>query len=608
MLSESVASWSNFPHIRGAGGLVDRCTAMTSFFPWKQTAVVAAAACMALASLAVSASMSLRLQDNIAAVQAATDLRRQLMSIATGMREAEAAQRMYVITGEDAHLAPLMGAMESLPGRWRAAVEAADRTPDFSPDLPPLEKEAQVTLEALKETAEVRRDQGREVGIARVVLGRSYQKLMALHMKLEAIMEQLEQRIGEQTRSLGRAEARGRFATVATGLTALGLGMLGVWQWRQSLGHYRRELTLEAEKSRAVQMAQDKSDFLAAMSHEVRTPLNAILGMSEQLRETLPAGPAMEQAEAISLAGRGMLLLVNDLLDLSRMEAGRLDLHRCEVMLAGDLEWVRSLFGPEAAGRGIHLEITSATDLPPVLWLDEGRFRQILMNLVGNALKFTGTGGRVSLRLERSENSLGSELVVEVKDTGCGIPVELQAVIFQPYVQGLSENRASSRSGTGLGLAIVRELVQLMKGAISLQSRPGLGTTFRVTLPLEVPPSGNVRERSATTPVPGARETPAAEENPPAPLDPVFAARLQSLMDELYPAALATQSTSDVGALADALHRLGMDAAAPWLQAEAGDLRRLSATFALSPLSSALETLPRRLIPLHAGLSLPEPP
>src|SRR5690242_10645263 len=112
---------------------------MTPLFPWKQAVIVAAAALMALASLAVSVSMSLRLQDQIAAVQNTTDLRRVLMGIATSLREAEAAQRMYVITGEEAHLAPLMGSEESLPKRWRNAAEIADRIPDFAPDLPPLE-------------------------------------------------------------------------------------------------------------------------------------------------------------------------------------------------------------------------------------------------------------------------------------------------------------------------------------------------------------------------------------------------------------------------------------------------------------------------------------
>ncbi|HWB03738.1 MAG TPA: ATP-binding protein [Verrucomicrobiales bacterium] len=545
--------------------------------------------------------MSLRLQDRIAAVQTARDVRRHVSNIATALREAEAAQRMYVITGEEAHLAPLTGAQESLPKRWNSVSKLADRMPDFSPDVPPLARESKDALDALQTIADLRRKEGRDAAIARVVTGQSYQTLVAMHEKLEAIMEQLEQQIGEETRSLGQAEGRGRVAALSTGLVALGLGMLGVWQWRQSLLHYRRELNLQAEKSRAEQMAQDKSDFLAAMSHEVRTPLNAILGMSEQLRDTVSEGPAAQQAEAINEAGRGMLRLVNDLLDLSRMEAGRLELHRSAVYVGTQLEWLLSLFSPQAGERGIQLAVSSANDLPVSVWLDEVRFRQILINLVSNALKFTKAGGRVSVRLERSENASGSELVVEVRDSGCGIRPELQTVVFQPYVQGLTENRTSSESGTGLGLAIVKELVLLMQGNISLQSQPGVGTTFRITLPLIVPPSDALPSAPSPARRTGAPVVP--DSTPPAgPLAEEHANRLIQILQNKYATAAATQSTSDVSALADALDRLAQDARCSLLAAAAEDLRRSSRSFALTTLSRNLDGLPQRFAPLLAAL------
>lgn len=587
--------------VRSSSSALPFPSSMTPLFPWKQAVVVVAAALMALASLAVSVLMSLRLQDRIAAVQTARDVRRHVSNIATALREAEAAQRMYVITGEEAHLAPLMGARESLPERWNSVSKLADRMPDFSPDVPPLAKESTDALDGLQAIADLRRKEGRDAAIERVVTGQSYQMLVAMHEKLEAIMEQLEQQIGEETRSLGQAEGRGRIAALSTGLVALGLGLLGVWQWRQSLLHYRRELNLHAEKSRAEQMAQDKSDFLAAMSHEVRTPLNAILGMSEQLRDTVSESPAAQQAEAINEAGRGMLRLVNDLLDLSRMEAGRLELHRSAVCIGTELEWLLSLFGPQAGERGIQLTVTSATDLPVSVWLDEVRFRQILLNLVSNALKFTKAGGRVSVRLERSENASGSELVVEVRDSGCGIRPELQAVVFQPYVQGLTENRTTSESGTGLGLAIVKELVLLMQGNISLQSQPGTGTTFRITLPLIAPPS----DALPVEPSPARRSAaPVAPESPPpaGPLAEEHANRLIQILQDKYAVAAATQSTSDVSALADALDRLAQDAHCSLLAAEAEDLRRTSRSFALTTLSRNLDGLPQRFAPLLASL------
>ena len=571
---------------------------MTLPVPWKQTLVVAAAALMALSSLAVSFGMSRRLQDRLAAVQTATDLRRQLMMIGTALREAEAAQRMYVITGEDAHLAPLKGTQQAMPARWRSVRETIDRVPGFSPDIMPIEAEAEAALVSLESTAELRRTAGRDAAVQRVMLGRSYQKLVALHMSMESLLEDLDVRIEQETRSLARAEARGHAAGLAAGLVALTLGGVSVWQWRQSLGHYRRELTLNAEKSRAEQMAQDKSDFLAAMSHEVRTPLNAILGMSEQLRETLPPGQAVQQAEAISMAGRGMLRLVNDLLDLSRMEAGRLELQRSAVTIAGELDWVRRLFGPQAAERGITLDAAAAPDLPPALWLDEVRFRQIVTNLVGNALKFTPPGGVVRMRLERAENATGGELVLEVKDTGCGIPRDQQASIFQPYVQGLAENRSTSEPGTGLGLAIVRQLVQLMKGTISVQSQPGTGSTFRITLPLQLPPETFTAPARA---VPAATPERSVAAAAPARLAADHAAALQRILTGPYPAALSTQSTGDVRTLVESLTSLAGEAQHSWLAEQAEAIRRASGSFAVSTLGQLLADLPARLAPLIGG-------
>jgi signal transduction histidine kinase len=571
---------------------------MDRIFPWKQTTIVVAAALMALASLAVSVGMSLRLQESIGTVQSARDLRRQMSMVGTALREAEAAQRMYVITGDEAHLAPLVGAKTSLPDRWKAVLDSAEVVPDFSADFAELELETLATLDMLEDTAEVRRTTGREAAVAIVESGESHQQLVAVHMKLDALMEQLERRTEEQTRSLARAESRGRAASVSTGLVALALGALGVWQWRGSLRHFRRELELSAARARAEQMARDKSDFLASMSHEVRTPLNAILGMSEQLAAAAPDGDVRGKAEAISEAGRGMLRLVNDLLDLSRMDAGRLELRCTAVHMPSQLDWWCRMLQPVAAEKGVQLETSAAADMPAALWMDEGRFRQIVMNLTGNALKFTPPGGQVRVRLERSENASGPELVLEVKDNGCGIPREMQARIFQPYVQGLTahDGHGHSPSGAGLGLAIVQQLVRLMKGTISLQSQAGSGSTFRVVLPLRTPPEQ----------FPPAEPVPAPAVNSASPVSAVatgalageFAARLQRIMDENYPPAAATQSTGDVRVLAEALDRLGSEAHCQPLAEYAAELRRASSTFAIAALSAALESLPGRLKPL----------
>jgi hypothetical protein len=221
------------------------------------------------------------------------------------------------------------------------------------------------------------------------------------------------------------------------------------------------------------------------------------------------------------------------------------------------------------------------------------------MNLTGNGLKFTPRGGKVRVRLERSESAQGPELVVEVKDTGIGIAPAAHSRIFQPYVQGIGGQSSGSGDGAGLGLAIVRQLVGLMGGAISLQSRPGAGATFRVLLPLREPP-----DRLASV-------APAAQVSVPAglrladdavatltPLDFPHATELQQILAELHPPAAATHSTADVQRLAEALARLGTASGSRVLAEEASRLLAASASFALTELDIALGTLRGRLTPL----------
>lgn len=584
---------------RAAVGPRERMTSI----PWKNTVLVLAAALLGLASLLVTVTLSLRLQDRILLVQAVRDLRRQVALLGTALREAEAAQRMFVITGDEAHRALLTGVGDSMAGRWRGLEMAARAVPGLTTDLGPLRSTTEEALASLEETAEIRSRAGQDEAIRRVKAGQSEQQLLAVHMQLEALTEEMEQRTEEETRSLAKAEARGRAASVGAGLVALGLGTLGVWQWWWSLGQYRRQLELAADKTRAEQMARDKGHFLAAMSHEVRTPLNTILGMSGQLLDVLPAGPLEAKAEAVQTAAQTMLRLVNDLLDLSRLEAGRLELVCSAIDANEELNWLRRLLGPQAEVAGVILDSTAAPDVPRSLWLDQGRFRQILVNLVANGIKFTPRGGRVRVRLERSESAQGPELVVEVKDTGIGIAPELQATVFQPYVQGLGRRTAHPEHGTGLGLAIVQQLVTLMRGTISLQSRPGAGATFRVLLPLREPPEPSaVSAVAARSPAPESAHAlvPTASGVAVAPWPAEAAHSLRTILGTQYPPAAATQSTADVKRLADSLATLARSTGCAVLAEEASRLEAASASFALNELAAAIDGLPDRLSPLTA--------
>ena len=238
------------------------------------------------------------------------------------------------------------------------------------------------------------------------------------------------------------------------------------------------EDALVEARARAEAANEAKSRFLATVSHEFRTPLNGILGMADLLADT---GPDAEQAtyiEALRTSGEALLALVDDILDFAKVEAGKLELAEESFELVQLVETVAELMAPRAQAKGIELAAHIAPDLPARLIGDRDRLRQILLNLVGNAVKFTETGG-VGLSLRSS----GSSLEIAVADTGPGIPADRLDVVFGEFEQ-LDHGLGTRQGGTGLGLAIVRRIVGLMGGEVRAESRLGEGATFRVLLPL----------------------------------------------------------------------------------------------------------------------------
>ncbi|MCA0419935.1 MAG: response regulator [Proteobacteria bacterium] len=238
------------------------------------------------------------------------------------------------------------------------------------------------------------------------------------------------------------------------------------------------EDALVEARARAEAANEAKSRFLATVSHEFRTPLNGILGMADLLTDT---GPDAEQATyvaALRTSGEALLALVDDILDFAKVEAGKLELVAEPFDPVQLVETVAELMAPRAQAKGIELAAHIAPDLPARLVGDRDRLRQILLNLVGNAVKFTEAGG-VGLSLART----GERLEIAVADTGPGIPADRLDMIFGEFEQ-LDHGAAAGQTGTGLGLAIVRRLARLMGGEVQVESRLGEGATFRVTLPL----------------------------------------------------------------------------------------------------------------------------
>jgi signal transduction histidine kinase/CheY-like chemotaxis protein len=439
---------------------------------------------LSVVSILLSAITWYQLREALRSSQEAVAIKDTVDDILKSLLDAETSERGFSLTGDDLFLEPLHKAETSLPHQFEQLGLLARGDTNLINQMLYLRARSELSLDDHRNVISARRQLG--VAAASEIIASGHGKML---------MDDIRHKVAEMTAAqypLASVEARtSRGQLLRAGLTSiiagaigLGAGFFAFYLARVSVKHQVRESELLEAKLQAESESQEKSAFLANMSHEIRTPMNAILGFSELLASELQDSKQRHYLKSIQASAASLLQLINDILDMSKMEVGLVELRPEPTDPREICDFLTTVFSEAVAKRGVKLECTIAEDLPRALLLDRVRLRQILVNLVGNAVKFTDRGHiYTKVTWEKQKDSPSRiTLVIEVQDTGVGIPKEKLDVIFRPFVQA-GAHRDKEKSGTGLGLAIVQRLVQLMGGTVTAASVLGQGSAFHLRFP-----------------------------------------------------------------------------------------------------------------------------
>ena len=435
-----------------------------------------------LGSVMLAAISWTQLSARLAAGKRVTTTRNELSQLYESLLNLETGERGYVITGDKKFLEPFIMAQTNLPDQFNRLVTLVHDKPVWLDSVGGLRGAADAIV-SWQEAVIDARDKGFEKAMAIVSSGRLKTMMDDIRGRIKTLDATLEDEQTAVRNDIVHRAFRANLATLIAGIFGMGAGLLAIWLARLATRHKERERILTEAKLHAEHSNQEKTAFLANMSHEIRTPMNAILGFSELLGSELSSPKHQQYLQSIRSSADSLLQLINDILDMSKIEAGVMDLRPEPTDLREICDFIRVLFSKAAARKNIRLECHVAAGLPNAILMDRIRLRQVLVNLVGNAVKFTDSGG-VDVRVgwEKQPGSSHITLTIEVQDTGVGIPPDKLEIIFNPFVQS-GAHSDKEKQGTGLGLSIVKRLTEAMGGTVTVASALGQGSAFHLRFP-----------------------------------------------------------------------------------------------------------------------------
>lgn len=437
---------------------------------------------LSVASVLLAVLTWFDLARKLKAASEAVAIREEADTILRMMNDAESGQYAYTITANRRFLDRLTHSRSNLPSHFEHLVQLGQGDTAMLGRVAELRAMAELSLNQQQRIVTTAAAEGEQAAAEIVTADDDKHIKDSMRAKVSEIRASKSDLISDGGLVARSQLLRASLTSCVAGILGIGAGVFAFRLSRIMLRQGLREKELIEARLTAERNSQEKSAFLANMSHEIRTPMNAILGFGELLDGELHDPKQRRYLKSLRSSASSLLQLINDVLDMSKIEAGVTELCLEPTDLREICDLLQTIFCEAALKKAVRLEFKVPEDVPQVLLMDRTRLRQVLVNLVGNAVKFTDRGTIcIQIQAGRLSNSQ-VKLLIEVRDTGVGIPRDKLDLIFAPFMQA-GVDHEKEKAGTGLGLSIVRRLTEMMGGTVAVVSVPGQGSAFSLTFP-----------------------------------------------------------------------------------------------------------------------------